>query len=792
MNTVLSIAKREIRGYICTPIAYVFLVTFLAMTTIATFLVGDFFAFNEASLRTLFFWLPWLFLLFVPAAGMRLWAEERRQGTVEILLTMPLTPCQAVLGKFLAGWFFLGVGLLLTFPLPLTVAWLGSPDWGAMMTGYLGGFLLAGAFLAICSLTSACTKNQVISFIFSVAVCLLFVLGGHGPTSLFLSKWGLSAEWAAWVAKFSVMPHLENFQRGILDLQDILYFLSIIVIALRLNQAVIELQRGRTTNETAGSFGNLLAHPLSQSALLCISVLSLNSICSNFNLTMDCTADRLFTLSSATRQILKDLDRPVTVDFYRTPEQPGLPAAFKSHIRRIDDLLTEYERRSNGMLSVNRIIPEADSPQEEAAVEAGILPQNATPTILESRLYIGASFSQEARKSIVIPYLDPKRATFLEYDLTAAIAKLTPRRRASIADVLLLAQPEQLPENTLKAIDTFIQNGKPLAAFLDPACWTQMNSRHANLKYAPCISSSIKPLTDAWGIQFTDDKVLVDTELATILLNSKGATVRHLDWLTLTQKQFTGDRTTAALSSLEFFKAGVFSETLSLGLTVTPLINSSTQSQPLLSSMTFRSAQDILADFTPQNKNFPLAIRLEGVFPSPYGQAANPPRKSTAILVGDADFLHDAMSVQRGNHNMQFLLNILDSLVGGDSLSGIRNRANIQRPLSKLQNMEEAGQQQYQERLEAFEKEYREARARLMNMEKARQQSGSTLLTAAQRTEFVKLKRQIADSNRQLRNLRAHVRKSIESFQFRIILANLLIVPCALVICGCIWGWRRR
>ncbi|MBO7533008.1 MAG: GldG family protein, partial [Victivallales bacterium] len=533
--------------------------------------------------------------------------------------------------------------------------------------------------------------------------------------------------------------------------------------------------------------------------------------------------------------------RPVTVDFYRTPEQPGLPAAFKSHIRRIDDLLTEYERRSNGMLAVNRIIPEADSPQEEAAVEAGILPQNATPTILESRLYIGVSFSQEARKSIVIPYLDPRRATFLEYDLTCAVAKLTPRRRATIAiispmkilggvdiatqratqpwalveelknnnfnlmplpmscdkipedtDVLLLAQPEQLPENTLKAIDAFIQAGKPLAVFLDPACWTQMNSRHANLKYAPCISSSIKPLTDAWGIQFSDDKVLVDTELATILLNSKGATVRHLDWLTITQQQFTGDRTTAALSSLEFFKAGVFSETLSLGLAVTPLINSSTQSQPLLSSMTFRSAQDIMADFTPQNKSFPLAIRLEGVFPSPYGQAAKPPRQSTAILVGDADCLHDAMSVQRGNHNMQFLLNILDSLVGGDSLSGIRNRANLLRPLTKLQKMEEAGQLEYQERLEAFEKEYREARAHLMNMEKARQQSGSTLLTAEQRTEFVKLKRQIADSNRQLRNLRAYVRKSIESFQFRIILANLLIVPCALVICGCIWGWRRR
>ena len=841
MKPVLSIAKRELRGYFCTPIAYVFLIAFLVMSTIATFLVGDFFTFNEASLRTLFFWLPWLYLLFVPAAGMRLWAEERRQGTVEIILTMPVTPLQAVFGKFLAGWIFLGMGLLLTFPLPVTVAWLGSPDVGAMLTGYLGGFLLAGAFLSLCSLTSACTKNQVISFVFSVAVCLLLVLGGHGPTSLFLSKWGLNAETAAAVAKFSVIPHLENFQRGILDLQDILYFLSIAAVALRLNQAVIEMQRGRIVDESWGAFARRLSHPAVQSLLLFISVLSLNSICSHFNLTIDCTSDRLFTLSTSTRQVLAELDRPVTIDFYRTPEQPGLPAAFKSHIRRIDDLLTEYQRCSRGMVAVNRIVPEADSPQEEAAVEAGVLPQQISPNNIESRLYIGVSLSQAARKNIVIPYLAPARATFLEYDLTCALAKLTPRKRASVAiispmkilggvdvanqratqpwalveelknnnydlvpiswncdkipddaNILILAQPEQLPENTLKAIDAFIQSGRPLAAFLDPVCWTQMNNRHANLKYAPCESSSIKPLTDAWGIHFTDDKVLVDKELSTILLNSKGATVRHLDWLTVTPAQFTGDRITTALSTLEFFKAGVFSITPIQGLTVTPLITSSTQAQPLLSSLTFRSAQDVMADFTPQNKAFPLAVRLEGVLPSPYGQSQNPPKKSTAILVGDADFLHDAMSVQRGNHNLQFLLNILDSLIGGDSLSNIRNRANIQRPLKKLQDMEAAGERQYQERLETFEKEYREARSRLMNMEKNRQQSGSTLLSAAQREEFVNLKRRIAESNRQLRNLRSYLRKNIEALQFRIILANLLIAPSLLALAGCVFAWKRR
>jgi ABC-2 type transport system permease protein len=162
--TPYAIAKRELKGYFCTPIAYVFLIAFLVMAAAATFLVGDFFTFNEASLRTFFFWLPWLYLLLVPAAGMRLWSEERRQGTSELLLTLPVTPAQAVTGKFLAGWLFLTFGLLLTFPLPITVAILGDPDVGAMATGYIGAFLLAGAFLAICSLTSACTKNQVVSF----------------------------------------------------------------------------------------------------------------------------------------------------------------------------------------------------------------------------------------------------------------------------------------------------------------------------------------------------------------------------------------------------------------------------------------------------------------------------------------------------------------------------------------------------------------------------------------------------------------------------------------------------
>src|SRR5215218_4908538 len=165
---IKAIMKRELGGYFTSPIAYVFLVIFLLLTGFFTFTVGNFFERGEASLVSFFTWHPWLYLFLVPAAGMRLWAEERRLGTMELLLTMPITAWQAIVGKFLASWLFLIIALVLTFPIVFTVAYLGDPDIGAIITGYIGSALLAGAYLAITSLTSSLTRNQVISFILSV------------------------------------------------------------------------------------------------------------------------------------------------------------------------------------------------------------------------------------------------------------------------------------------------------------------------------------------------------------------------------------------------------------------------------------------------------------------------------------------------------------------------------------------------------------------------------------------------------------------------------------------------
>ena len=241
-SLINTIAKRELGGYFQSPVAYVFLVVFLLLAGFFTFSLGGFFELGEASLNAFFNWVPWLFLFLVPAVGMRLWSEERRQGTLELLLTFPVATWQAIVGKFVASWLFLAIALALTFPLIITVNWLGDPDNGVIVAGYVGSLLLAGSFLSIASLTSALTRNQVIAFILALVICLLFILVGFAPVTNLLARW--AAPWLVeGVAGFSVLTHFEGFQKGVLDSRDFLFFISIMAFALFTTGVVIRSHR---------------------------------------------------------------------------------------------------------------------------------------------------------------------------------------------------------------------------------------------------------------------------------------------------------------------------------------------------------------------------------------------------------------------------------------------------------------------------------------------------------------------------------------------------------------------
>ena len=242
MNAVWAIFKREFAAYFATPLAYVFIVIFLFTMGAFTFYIGRFYESNVASLDIFFAYQPWLYLFFVPAIAMRLWAEERRTGTMELLLTLPVPLWATVVGKFLAAWAFTGVALALPFPIWLTVNYLGHPDNGVILAGYIGSFLMAGAYMSIGACISATTKNQVIAFVVSVVVCFLFTISGAPLVLDFFRAWAPFVLVNA-VASFSFLTHFIAITQGVIDLRDLIFFFSLIALFLAANIAVVDLKR---------------------------------------------------------------------------------------------------------------------------------------------------------------------------------------------------------------------------------------------------------------------------------------------------------------------------------------------------------------------------------------------------------------------------------------------------------------------------------------------------------------------------------------------------------------------
>jgi ABC-2 type transport system permease protein len=242
MSPVVALMRRELRSFFVTPVAYVFLVIFLVLAGLLTFYSGDFYERGQADLQPFFVMHPWLYLILVPAVSMRMWAEESKGGTLELLLSLPISLVQAMLGKFLAAWLFIGLALLLTFPIWLTVNYLGSPDNGVILAGYLGSWLMAGAFLAIGACLSAVTQSQVVAFILTAVVCVLLLLAGQ-PEVLDFFQAALPRRLVHAVAHLSMLQHFEAIARGVLDLRDLFYFLLSILAWLGAGVLVLDLKR---------------------------------------------------------------------------------------------------------------------------------------------------------------------------------------------------------------------------------------------------------------------------------------------------------------------------------------------------------------------------------------------------------------------------------------------------------------------------------------------------------------------------------------------------------------------
>lgn len=242
MNPLFSIYKREFTSYFVTPVAYVFIVIFLFMTGIFTFYLGAFYESSQADLEPFFRFHPWLYLFLIPAISMRLWSDERKSGTIELLLTLPISTTDAVVGKYLAAWSFTAVALFLTFPMWITVNYLGNPDNTVILASYTGSLIMAGSFLAIGSCISAFTKSQVIAFVISVVICFMFILSGFPMVLDLFQGWAPQAVVDA-IASFSFLTHFTSIKKGVIDIRDVIYFGALITFWLYVNVVVIEAKK---------------------------------------------------------------------------------------------------------------------------------------------------------------------------------------------------------------------------------------------------------------------------------------------------------------------------------------------------------------------------------------------------------------------------------------------------------------------------------------------------------------------------------------------------------------------
>ncbi len=242
MRNIQIIFWREFNAYFSTTLAYMFVAIFVALTSAFAFYIGSFFARGQADLQVFFQYHPWIYLILVPAIAMRLWAEERKSGTIELLMTLPITPIQAIIGKFLAAWAFLGVALAVTIPMWITVNYLGNPDNGVIFASYIGSLLMAGAFLAIGSFVSALTKNQVIAFIVSAGICFLFVMSSYPMVLGFFRTWA-PAFIVSGIESMSFLSHFQQITQGLITLSTLIFYLSLITFFLFANMLVVEQKK---------------------------------------------------------------------------------------------------------------------------------------------------------------------------------------------------------------------------------------------------------------------------------------------------------------------------------------------------------------------------------------------------------------------------------------------------------------------------------------------------------------------------------------------------------------------
>ena len=846
--------KKEFWGYFRTPIAYVLIVAFQALAAITTFFLDRLLDTNQADLRGFFETLPWLLLAVVPGLSMRMWAEERSTRSLELTMTLPLPLWQPVVAKFLAGWGVLGVSLLATLPMPMTLFYLGDPDLGALACGYAGGFLMAGSFLAIGSFFSVVSKNQMVCFNLTCLGLLFFILLGWGLLSELLSGF-LTEETVNMIATFGVIPHYQGLGRGVVDGRDLFYFLTLMGLGLGLTLLILALRgldhpleslRGHLSRHRVKALGLSLAYLLGGVLIY------------QFPPRVDLTDAKVYSLSAQSLALAEKVPEKTHVYMFFSRSLPNMPPFIRRYADRVEEVLNQYVAASGGKLVLRVIYPEPDTEQEEEAIRYGI----EGVSVRDGTMYLGIAFERGDKKS-TIEFLDPASEGTLEYQITKALADFDHKPKRPVAlysslklyydvyeedqwikhdwefvrklkeryDVirlsdekfaipeevktLIVLHPRGISKDAVKGIDSHLARGGQLFLAIDPFSRVQLMEEYGSSVIAPGgtlpqMASHIPDLLDLWGVQYDITSVVGDGNRATGVNTNRGRAFYPYQ-IQLTKDDLGSFAITERLRQMVLAEPGAFDLKLDVGLKAEVLLETTKDSGIGKSfTLAFQNVDQATQKFKPQDKKRVLALMLEGVFPRAFenkekslGELVNPLQKSRVVLISDVDFLSDIHATdaktfgdkdvkQEKNDNIAFFINSIDYLEGSEELVALRRSAVIARPFTRYKEMQKETEKVWRMKEQEIRAEINDLKNKL-NQIYARDRRDNRLPLVKEDLLLIKeARRQEHLKEAQFHGIRKNLREAFEGLQYRLIAANFLVVPFLIFIFAQSFFYLRR
>ncbi len=843
MRNLWIVTKNELKRYFISPLAYVYLISFLILNGSFALYFGHFFDRGRADLLPMFSFQPWLYLLFIPGISMRLWAEEFRSKTIVQIMTMPVSAATLVWGKFFASWLFCALALVLTFPFWLTVNLLGNPDNGVIMLSYAGSFLLAGCMLAISQTMSALTKNQVIALVLAVITNLVFFLSSLEYV-LALFRLFLPLSIVDLIASFSFITHFDTISRGLIELRDLVFFGSIIVLFNITSEIIVSFKTSGTSRLLQSSSRKRC---IGAFVILLLGFIGLNLLANSFlrNVQYDVTEEKIFSLSPATRTILQNLPQNVTAKLYYSKLLSQRNPEFRTYFDKLRLLMEQYRKISDGKFDYRIYYPEPLSQEEDYALSMGLQP---LPVIDKSQaVFFGLILTDSIDNRRVIPFFTLDRREFMEQDLTEAIYLMhnqkgrlglisslpltsktienviTPRWeimneldkyydtteitkpeqiKTDSFDALMIVHPTDLSKDMTNAIIDYSYNGGKVLLFVDIAAEAVRNFAPSAVRFK---ASKLNGLDQAWGFRFYPAAVVADLENS-LTVDASGDYSKDTNFtqdviqFLLKEKNFNPiDSTTQNLRKMLFSSATVVEPDLAQQDEVefVPLITAGLNSSIMNAELVRDNVNpaDILRHFQADKFHKIIAARLK---------SKNKNKNFDVIVVGDTDMLYDNAWGQPLHlagedyfvpvlDNANFVLNALEALQNQNILSSLRGRSGKIRAFDNVEQIRKTGLRDFKIKEKEILDNIETAKAGIKEIWGKKTFEQRSNFTPDELALIAGIRKKLDSLRQDLREVRSATDREIRRIDMIVKFINIYTVPLLIIFGLGLWLlWHRR